>query len=57
MVYFDAEREVLWRRIQERTSKVRDADSAFEVTEEVLNSYLRGFEVPVDEEHVVIKVE
>lgn len=57
LVNFDVEREVLWRRIQERTSRARDADSAFEVTEEVLDSYLGGFEVPLDEEQVVIKME
>lgn len=56
LVYFDATKEVLWRRIRERTARGRDADSAFDVTEEILDGYLTGFERPNGEGEVVIYV-
>lgn len=56
LVYFDATKEVLWRRIKERTARGRDADSAFDVTEEILDGYLSGFERPDGEGEVVINV-
>lgn len=43
IVYFDAEEEVLWRRIQERKRGVKDADSAAEISRELLASYVKGF--------------
>jgi predicted kinase len=49
LVYLDANRDVLWRRIQQRQAKTRNADSAFEITEEILDGYLKGFEVPKGE--------
>lgn len=60
LVYLQATREVLWRRISERKAKAesagRDADSAFDVTEEVLDRYLSGFEAPSGEGEVVVVV-
>jgi predicted kinase len=62
LVYFDAEEDVLWRRIEERRVKAekegRGADDAVLVTRSMLNRYVKGFERPeVDEEAIVVKVE
>jgi predicted kinase len=61
LVYFDANEEVLWRRVQERSRGVRDADSAAEISRELLGVYVGGFEKPEvggDEgEVIVVKVE
>ena len=56
LVYLKADKNVLWRRIQERTAKGRDADSAFDVTEEVLDRYWAGWEEPDGEGEIVIEV-
>lgn len=55
LVYFDCDRATLWERIRARERGGLDADSAFRMTEEILDSYLRGFEVPSDEGQIVIK--
>jgi predicted kinase len=57
LVYLDADRDTLWSRIQERKAKGLDADSAFEITEEILDDYFRGFEVPKGEGELVLKIE
>jgi predicted kinase len=57
LVYFYADRDTLWRRIRERKAKGLDADSAFEMTEEILDGYMSGFEVPRGEREIVLKVE
>ncbi|KAK5994611.1 hypothetical protein PT974_05090 [Cladobotryum mycophilum] len=65
LVFLDAEKEVLWRRIQERRARRealsvedgrRDGDSAFNVDEGIFEVYCEGFERPVGEGEVVIKV-
>jgi predicted kinase len=56
LVYLKASKEVLWRRILERKGKERDADSAFDMTEEIFEGYWRGFEEPDGEGEVVIEV-
>ncbi|KAF2427514.1 ATP/GTP-binding protein [Tothia fuscella] len=56
LVYLDAKKEILWKRIQERQAIERNADSAFEMTEAILDSYLRGFEVPRGEGEVVLRI-
>lgn len=56
LVYLKASKDVLWRRIQERAAKEKDADSAFEVTPEVLDGYWKGFEAPEGEDEVVLEV-
>lgn len=55
LVYLKASKEVLWRRIQERKAKRRDADSAFEVTEKVLERYWQGFEAPEGEGEIIVE--
>jgi predicted kinase len=56
LVYLDASKEVLWRRILERKKREMDADWAFEVTEEVFERYWSGFERPLGEGEIVVKV-
>jgi predicted kinase len=56
LVYLKASKEVLQRRIAERRAKGKDADSAFEVTEEVLDRYWSGFEAPYEEGEFVVEV-
>jgi predicted kinase len=56
LVYFKAEKDVLRRRIAERRAGPRNADSAFEVTEEILESYVNGFEAPNGECEIVVAV-
>jgi hypothetical protein len=56
LVYLEADRETLWRRIRKRKDGALDADSAFEMTEEILDGYMIGFEVPKDEGEIVLKV-
>lgn len=65
LVFLDAEKEVLWRRIQERRARRdalsvddggRDGDSAFDVDKETFEVYCGGFERPAGEGEVVVKV-
>lgn len=56
LVFLEASRDVLWSRIQQRKAAGRDADSALEIPEELLDSYLAGFERPVGEGEVVVHV-
>ena len=57
LVYLKADRDLLWKRICERRAKGINADSALEISEELLNSYVSGFEAPVDEGEIVVIVE
>ncbi|KAL4941132.1 hypothetical protein BDV06DRAFT_212926 [Aspergillus oleicola] len=57
LVYLQVEPDELRRRIRERNAlavKDKDGDSAFFVTEQVLESFIRGFESPVGEGEVVL---
>lgn len=56
LVHFCASEEVLWRRIRERASNPRDADSALDITEDLLHSYVAGFESPQNEGEFLIYV-
>lgn len=61
-MFFNAEEEVLWKRIEERRMKAetkgRDADDAVLVTRAMLSQYIRGFErTEDDEDAIVIKAE
>jgi len=57
LVYFRADRDVLWRRICERRARGVDADAAFEISEELLDAYVEGFDVPDGEGEIVIDVQ
>ncbi|UNI21212.1 hypothetical protein JDV02_007222 [Purpureocillium takamizusanense] len=63
LVFLQAERELLWRRITERrarrdaldeTDERRDGDSAFNVDEATFDMYCNGFERPEGEGEIVI---
>jgi predicted kinase len=56
LVYLDVDEETLRQRIRERREGAVDADSAFEVTEEVLARYLEGFQRPENEGETVLKI-
>ncbi|KAF2010938.1 P-loop containing nucleoside triphosphate hydrolase protein [Aaosphaeria arxii CBS 175.79] len=60
LVFLKAEgeegKERLWERIGRRSEGVRTADSALEISREVFDGYWAGFEDPVGEGEVVVKV-
>ena len=56
MAVFNATEEVLWKRIEERSRGVKDADSCAEVGRDLLASYVRGFERPGENEGEIIYV-
>jgi hypothetical protein len=64
LVFLDAQRHVLWRRIMKRRAErdelpveERNGDSAYDVDEETLDMYLQGFEKPHGEGEITIAVE
>lgn len=56
LVYFRASKELLWKRICERRARGIDADSALEISESLLDSFVDGFDVPDGEGEIVIDV-
>ncbi|KAK0619630.1 hypothetical protein B0T14DRAFT_566460 [Immersiella caudata] len=57
LVFFQAvSKDVSWKRLQHRRRVGIDADSAYEITREILDSYWRGFENPEGEGEVVVDV-
>ena len=64
LVFLNAERELLWRRVGQRTAardavsalEERDGDSAFDIDTETFDMYCSGFERPSGEGEIVIKV-
>jgi len=57
LVYFrPASKDVIWNRIQRRRAAGINADSAVELTPEILNQYWEGFENPEGEGEVVVDV-
>jgi hypothetical protein len=57
LVFFrPASKDVIWRRIQHRKQAGTDADSAYDITPEILEGYWRGFENPQGEGEVVVDV-
>lgn len=57
LVYLPVPREELWRRIRGRREKGVDADSAREISWELLGHFVEGFAVPMGEGEVVIRCE
>ena len=58
LVYLKAdEKDFLWRRICERSAKDRDANSALDISRELLESYWTGFEEPKGEGEVVLQIQ
>jgi predicted kinase len=57
LVFFrPASKDVIWNRIQRRREAGIDADSAVELTTEILDGYWEGFENPEGEGEVVVDV-
>ncbi|GAB1201023.1 hypothetical protein APSETT444_010407 [Aspergillus pseudonomiae] len=55
LVFLDVDAAELRRRVQARNERVdKDGDSAFYVTEEILEQYLEGFERPHGEGEIVL---
>ena len=54
LVYLKATKDVLWRRICARREASINADSALEISEELLDTYFDGFEVPKGEGEIVV---
>jgi predicted kinase len=57
LVYLDVDADELRRRVKARNQlAVKDGDSAFLVTAEILESFIAGFERPVGEGEVVLRL-
>ncbi|OAA42426.1 ATP/GTP-binding protein [Beauveria brongniartii RCEF 3172] len=65
LVFLDADKELLWRRIQGRRaardsisveSGARDGDSAYDVERETFEMYWKGFERPMGEGEIRVQV-
>lgn len=54
LIYLKVSPEIIRKRLDVR-SKRFDANAAFPITEEILTSYLNGFEVPSSEGEIVIE--
>lgn len=55
LVYLDVGADELRRRVRARNRlNVKDGDSAFFVTDEILESFLAGFQRPIGEDEVVL---
>ncbi|GAA0339521.1 hypothetical protein GCM10008967_32330 [Bacillus carboniphilus] len=54
LVYLKVSPEVIRKRLDVRNKRF-DANAAFPITEDILTSYLSGFEAPIDEGEVVIE--
>lgn len=57
LVRLDVGADELRRRVRARNQlAIKDGDSAFFVTEEILESYISGFERPIGEGEVVLRL-
>lgn len=58
LVYLHAKRkETLWKRIVNRRAKEINADSALDITQDILDRYWDGFEAPAGEEDLLIDLD
>ncbi|CAH0055828.1 unnamed protein product [Clonostachys solani] len=55
LVFFEISKDKLWQRIQHRATGDRNADSAFDITPDILDRYVGGFERP-DEDEISVTV-
>jgi predicted kinase len=55
LVYLKTDVSELRRRIEERAAAGLDADSAFKMTPEIFERYVKGFEKPEGEGEIVIQ--
>lgn len=57
LVYLKAaDKETLWTRIVERSTKEKNANSALDISREILEMYWEGFEAPVEEGEIVFNI-
>ncbi|KAI1413432.1 P-loop containing nucleoside triphosphate hydrolase protein [Hypoxylon sp. FL1857] len=57
LIYLRAKsKEFLWNRISKRRQEGINADSAYDITKEVLDQYWDGFETPEGEGEIVLEV-
>lgn len=57
LVYLDVDADELRRRVRARNSlAVKDGDSAFFVTTQILESFIAGFEKPIGEGELVLRL-
>jgi deoxyadenosine/deoxycytidine kinase len=54
LVFLDCSKDLLLSRIQKRAKGERNAESAFEMTEDILDAYIDGFERPDGEGEILI---
>lgn len=54
LLYLQAPKDVLWNRVCARRQAGIDADCALEISEELLDEYVEGFEVPNGEGEIVL---
>lgn len=58
LIFIEVDPDELRRRVRARNQlAVKDGDSAFYVTEQVLESFIAGFERPIGESEVVLRLE
>lgn len=55
LLYLKVPKPVLWERIQARRQAGIDADSALEISKDLLDFYCEGFDVPQGEGEIVIE--
>jgi predicted kinase len=56
LVAFRPDKDVLWRRIRERRQEEVNADSSLDISEELFERYVKGFEMPGGEGEIIIDV-
>ncbi|CAI6094638.1 unnamed protein product [Clonostachys chloroleuca] len=55
LVFFEISKAKLWQRIQQRATADKNADSAFDITSDILDRYVSGFERP-DEDQISVTI-
>ncbi|KAJ5181570.1 hypothetical protein N7449_011717 [Penicillium cf. viridicatum] len=56
LAYLDVDDDELWRRVRARNQlAIKDGDSAFFMTNEIMESFLAGFERPIGEGEIVLR--
>ena len=55
LVYFRVEKQLLWQRIRDRREKEVNANSALDISRELLEEYVRGFENPDGEGEIIVE--
>lgn len=54
LLYFQVPEDVLWNRIRARREAGVNADCALDINEELLKTYVEGFDVPNGEGEIVL---